>query len=106
MVVNLMSNGIKYNNEGGTLAVSVEAGADGYAFVFRDEGIGMSGEDQDRLFERFFRARAASDIPGTGLGLSIVKAIVERHGGSIDVKSREGTGTTFRVALPFRPPSA
>jgi signal transduction histidine kinase len=68
-----------------------------------DTGIGIPAADQARLFERFFRSAVAEDqaIPGTGLGLAIVKAIVEAHSGEIAISSREGLGTTFRVALPL-----
>jgi signal transduction histidine kinase len=68
----------------------------------RDTGIGIDAEDQERLFNKFFRTRAATkaSIQGTGLGLAISKAIVQAHGGSIHVESAEGEGTTFRVELP------
>ena len=70
-------------------------------------GAGAAGrrpaEEQEQLFERFFRSAVAEDqaIPGTGLGLAIVKAIVEAHSGEISISSREGLGTTFRVVLPL-----
>jgi len=69
-----------------------------------DTGIGIAREEQQRLFERFFRASTASDqqIPGTGLGLYIARAIVEAHGGSIAVRSELGEGTSFCVELPTR----
>jgi signal transduction histidine kinase len=77
---------------------------DGRAAVVEvaDTGIGISEEDQGRLFERFFRAESATNqaIQGTGLGLSIVRAIVEAHDGSISVDSTAGRGTTFRIQLP------
>lgn len=68
-----------------------------------DNGMGMSAEDQDQLFQRFFRTVSATDqaIQGTGLGLAIVKAIVEAHDGVITVESVEGEGTVFRVELPL-----
>ena len=67
-----------------------------------DTGFGISADEQQRLFTRFFRTETAVKraIQGTGLGLSIVKAIVEGHGGTISVESAEGQGATFRVALP------
>jgi signal transduction histidine kinase len=69
--------------------------------------MGISSEDQAQLFERFFRTQQATSaaIQGTGLGLSIVAAIVEAHGGSIDVESEVGFGTTFRIVLPVRRPA-
>jgi signal transduction histidine kinase len=68
-----------------------------------DTGIGIPAADSDRLFQRFFRARNATDaaIPGTGLGLAICKGIVDAHGGDIVVESQAGEGTTVRVYLPM-----
>ena len=68
-----------------------------------DTGMGIPPEERDRLFERLYRAKGATkmQIPGTGLGLSIVKAIVDAHGGAVEVHSEEGVGTTFRVELPL-----
>jgi two-component system phosphate regulon sensor histidine kinase PhoR len=69
----------------------------------QDSGIGIPAEDQQFLFDRFFRSTTATAaaIPGVGLGLTIVKAIVEAHHGSVEVESEEGEGTTFRVQLPL-----
>jgi signal transduction histidine kinase len=68
-----------------------------------DTGVGIPPEEQGRLFERFFRSSTATEnaIPGTGLGLTITKAIVERHGGHIEIESRENAGTVVRVSLPL-----
>ena len=70
-----------------------------------DSGIGIPEAEQERLFERFFRASTATEreIQGTGLGLSVAKTIVELHGGAIQVVSREGEGTIVRVTLPLEP---
>jgi signal transduction histidine kinase len=69
-----------------------------------DTGLGIPAEEQERLFERFFRSSSATEnaIPGTGLGLTITKAIVERHGGQIEVESAENAGTTVSIRLPLR----
>ena len=99
---NLISNALKFTRRGGRVTVRTVA-ADGKALLeVSDTGIGIPANDLARLFERFFRTRAASEgaIPGTGLGLSITKAIAEAHGGTIRVESREGVGTTFTVELP------
>jgi signal transduction histidine kinase len=83
--------------------VSVTTVNDKVLVEVADSGFGISDEEQERLFTRFFRTDAAVKraIQGTGLGLSIVKAIVEGHGGTISVESAEGEGSTFRVALPI-----
>jgi PAS domain S-box-containing protein len=99
---NLISNAIKFTLAGGHVDVLVAASADAAVIEVRDTGFGIAAEDQEQLFERFFRTRSATDmaISGTGLGLSIVKAIVDAHKGSVAVESVEHRGTTFRVELP------
>jgi PAS domain S-box-containing protein len=102
VLMNLLSNAVKFTPEGG--AVHVRAGRDGSDVVFSvsDTGMGMSAEDKERLFTRFFRSPTAMAmaIPGTGLGLAIVKKIVDDHGGSIRVDSVPGTGTTVEFTIP------
>jgi signal transduction histidine kinase len=99
---NLISNAIKFTPAGGYVDVLVDASARSTVIEVRDTGYGIAAEDQEQLFDRFFRTQAATDkaIAGTGLGLSIAKAIVDAHQGSIDVESAEHHGTTFRVELP------
>jgi signal transduction histidine kinase len=99
---NLLSNAIKFTPPGGSVLVrAFREGADAVIDV-ADTGMGIAESDQDRLFDRFFRAAAVGElaIPGTGLGLSIAKAIVEGHEGSISVASEPGQGTTVRLELP------
>jgi two-component system, sensor histidine kinase and response regulator len=101
---NLVSNGIKFTPPGGRVDVRVR-GERGQAVIeVRDTGMGISSEEQEHLFERFFRTAKATEqaIPGTGLGLAISKAIVHAHGGRITFASSEGSGTTFRVSIPVR----
>ena len=100
---NFISNAIKFTPEGGRVTVGVRGEGEFAVFSVADSGIGIGKEDQERLFERFYRAASATEraIPGTGLGLAIAKAIVDAHGGSISVESEEGAGTTFTVALPL-----
>ncbi len=99
---NLVANAIKFTPEGGHVTVRAAAEADAVVLEVTDSGIGIPEAEQERLFERFFRASTAvsQQIPGTGLGLHIVRAITEAHGGRVAVTSREGHGTTFRVELP------
>ncbi|MFF1384536.1 sensor histidine kinase [Arthrobacter sp. NPDC058288] len=99
---NLVSNAIKYSPNGGDVVVSLHS--DGSHLVCRvsDTGMGMSDKDQAEVFTKFFRTGNVrnTSIPGVGLGLSISKAIVEAHGGSIQLRSALGQGTTFTVRVP------
>ncbi|HEY8315839.1 MAG TPA: PAS domain-containing sensor histidine kinase [Gaiellaceae bacterium] len=99
---NLISNAVKFTPAGGTVEVTAGSSGDGVWLEVRDTGIGIDEADQEQLFNKFFRTHAATaaSIQGTGLGLAISKAIVQAHGGSIEVESTEGVGTTFRVELP------
>jgi heavy metal sensor kinase len=104
LALNLIENAVKYTPRGGQ--VSVELGSnDGRAvFTVADTGIGIAPGDLPHVFDRFWRADSArtrtSERAGTGLGLAICKWIAEAHGGTIDVQSRPGRGTTFTVGLP------
>ena len=100
---NLIANAVKFTPPGGHVEVRTFLEADVVVVEVADTGIGISDEDQDRLFQRFFRAEGAilHAIEGTGLGLAIVKAIVDAHGGELSVESISGQGTTFRIALPL-----
>ena len=103
VLTNLVSNAHKYTPEGGTITVRVRARGDVLAVEVRDSGIGISPEDQQRLFTRFFRSAdpVAQAVGGTGLGLVITRSLVELHGGTIDVRSTPGGGSTFTVTLPL-----
>lgn len=102
VVVNLVSNAIKYSPDHATIVLAVSVGGDRCVVSVADQGIGISPEDQDELFSEFFRSTnpVAHTQPGTGLGLSIVRRIVDRHGGRIRVTSQLGEGSMFRVELP------
>jgi signal transduction histidine kinase len=101
---NLVSNALKFTPGGGSVEVRLRA-EDGQAVLeVQDTGLGIPEEEQGQLFERFFRSSSSTEaaIPGTGLGLTITKAIVDRHGGTIDVESAANAGTTVRVRLPLK----
>ncbi|MBW1744189.1 MAG: PAS domain S-box protein [Deltaproteobacteria bacterium] len=100
--VNLISNAIKYTPRGGKVNVSLNKEGKGIRLMVVDSGIGISEDDIERIFEKFYRIKTEQtrSIAGSGLGLSIVKGIVDAHGGKIHVESEEGNGTTFIVALP------
>ena len=106
---NLLSNAIKYTPEGGAVTVAARLDEDEQMVVVEvsDTGMGISPEDLEKVFGRFFRADAATErqIPGVGLGLSIVKAIVDGHGGRLEVVSAVGAGSTFRLLIPAAPSS-
>lgn len=108
ILTNLFSNAIKYSPKGKSIYFSVFYRANQIEFQIRDEGIGIPTEDIPRLFEPFHRANNVGTISGTGLGLTIVKKGVDLHGGTIQVFSTVGQGTTFTVDLPISlnaPPS-
>jgi signal transduction histidine kinase len=100
---NLLSNAVKFSRDGDVVEVAVERNDGGEArIVVADHGIGIPADEQGHVFSRFYRARAANElaVPGTGLGLAITRALVDQHGGTIDLESREGEGTTVTVHLP------
>jgi two-component system sensor histidine kinase SenX3 len=99
---NLVDNAIKYSEAGGIVLVEGMNQGDEVVVTVTDHGIGIAERDQKRIFERFYRVDKARSraTGGTGLGLSIVRHIVLEHGGSIDVRSEEGIGSTFMVRLP------
>jgi signal transduction histidine kinase len=107
LVENLVSNAIKFTPDGGDVHVSVTPVNGVVRLEVADTGVGIAPDEQDRLFDRFFRASTASEhqIPGTGLGLYITRAIVEAHGGTIAVRSGPGAGSSFCIELPARSPS-
>jgi signal transduction histidine kinase/HAMP domain-containing protein len=107
IVVNLLTNAHLYTAERGTITVRLDGDMQATRISVADSGRGMSPDDTRRIFDRFYRGSADERrSPGTGLGLSIVKSLVELHGGSIDVRSQLGVGTTFTIALPAAPGGA
>ena len=100
--VNLMSNGINYNREGGTVTISTREEDDRLVVKISDTGTGISQENLPFIFDEFFRVKTKETrgVTGSGLGLPIAKRIIEAHNGSINVVSELGEGTTFSVLLP------
>lgn len=99
---NLIDNAIKYSNEGGTIAVSAATEGDFVRVVVLDQGVGMPSNVVSNLFHKFYRShRSREAVSGTGIGLYISKAIVDAHGGVIEVKSEEGKGSQFSFTVPI-----
>lgn len=103
LLLNLMDNAVKYNNDGGSVWVEVSRKGDNAVITVRDNGIGIADRDRDRVFERFYRVdkSRSKQTGGTGLGLSIVKHIVAYHNGEISITSSLGKGTEITVAIPL-----
>ncbi|AMB60488.1 sensor histidine kinase [Microterricola viridarii] len=101
-VNNLVANAVNYSPPGARVGVGVKVGAGVVEIVVTDQGVGIPEEDQDRVFERFFRVdqARARNTGGTGLGLAIVKHAVQNHGGDIRVWSQPGLGSSFTIRLP------
>jgi signal transduction histidine kinase/amino acid transporter len=102
LLLNLVSNAVKFTPPGGSVLVDVWVSASSVVLSVADTGIGIPANEQEAVFGRFFRGAEATRevIPGTGLGLAIVQAIVEHHGGTLTLDSAAGQGTTVRVRLP------
>ncbi len=104
VMINLISNAIKYNNEGGKITILLEHKDDGLMCAIKDNGFGIPEKDIPFIFDKFFRVDSSftSEVSGSGIGLSIVKAIIDAHGGNIKLKSKEGEGSEFYFNLPTR----
>jgi signal transduction histidine kinase len=104
MLLNMVTNAIKYTPQGGRVALTLEEDAEAVTFRVQDTGTGIAPGDLPHIFDRFWRADQARSRtgarPGTGLGLAITKWIAEAHGGTITVQSRPGRGSVFTVRLP------
>lgn len=104
MIYNLIENGIRYNHPGGKVLVSIDTNTTETLITVKDTGSGIPEEQQEKVFERFFRVdkSRSKETGGTGLGLAIVKHAVLFHEGSIDLDSTLGSGTTFTLRFPLR----
>ena len=103
VIMNLVSNAIDASHEGGAVTIRSVAEDGGVRIEVRDRGTGIDPEVRERIFDPFFTTKPVGI--GTGLGLSISYGIVQDHGGTIEVDSTPGQGTTFTVTLPRRPPA-
>jgi len=103
-ITNLIGNAVRYTPDGGSVEVTLQTKSGFAVLQVSDTGIGIPAEDQERVFEEFYRARNArkSVSIGSGLGLALVKKVIEDHGGWVILSSTEGEGSTFRLWLPLR----
>ena len=100
ILTNLLHNAIKYSGENSNIIVNISANESNIFFSIKDNGIGIPKNEQNLIFNRFFRAKNALYYPGTGIGLNIVKGYINNLNGNISFKSTENKGTTFNVQLP------
>jgi signal transduction histidine kinase len=100
VIHNLISNAVFYNKNEGEISIKAKKVKGGIVFSVKDTGIGIPQKEQKMIFQKFFRGSNAKEIPGTGLGLYVSKEIVERLGGKIWFKSKEGKGSEFSFFLP------
>ena len=101
---NLIDNAVKYTQEGGEVRVCVETVGTDAVVTVKDNGVGMSAEHLDKIFDRFYRVdkARARETGGTGLGLHLVQRIAHLHHGRVEVESRENAGSTFRLVIPLK----
>ncbi|MEM7379989.1 MAG: tetratricopeptide repeat protein [Bacteroidota bacterium] len=104
VIINLLSNALKYTSEGGVVSVEIREGegSNHLNILVSDTGSGIPKEELEHIFDRFYQASNANneDVTGTGIGLSLTKELVELHGGSISVESEIGKGSTFEISIP------
>ena len=101
LFANIINNGLKYNKDGGKLDIKISEDEKNYEVLIVDPGIGIPSKDLARIFERFYRVDKSRSrkIGGTGLGLSIVKHVLQSIDGKLEISSKLGMGTSFKVIL-------
>ena len=99
--MNLIDNAIKFSKQNGKITIDVKEENDEVVVKIKDNGMGMSKEEQERIFTRFYQIDKSHSQEGSGLGLSIVKSIIDLSDGKIEVESKENSGTTFTIKLPI-----
>jgi signal transduction histidine kinase len=102
ILFNLLSNAVKFTPSGGTVTLATRADDERVVISVRDTGVGISAEDQEKIFEEFYQVGASRTQEGTGLGLALTRRLVELHHGRLAVESEPGAGSTFTVALPLQ----
>ena len=105
IILNVLSNAVKYNQDGGKISVETRFSPDAFTLIVQDTGVGIPKASLTGVTEPFFRLQANPHLAqeGTGLGLAIVKSLVEQHGGRLEIDSEEGAGTTVTITLPQPP---
>ena len=103
MFGNLIDNAVKFTPAGGEIDIALTIDETKLTFFVADTGVGISDVDKGKIFKRFYRADDSRNQPGNGLGLSLVQAIVQAHGGTVELESVTGKGSRFTVVLPRRP---
>ena len=101
VLANLVDNALKYTPRGGGVAISAVRDRNNALLSVADTGVGIPPDELPRIWERLYRGDKSRSTRGLGLGLSLVKAIVNAHGGDVDVQSTPGAGSTFRIRLPL-----
>ncbi|MCH8239641.1 MAG: PAS domain S-box protein, partial [Proteobacteria bacterium] len=104
ILANLLSNAVKYAPDAPDIEVTARTQGDQVVISVRDYGIGIDADELDNIGERFFRARTSTGIAGTGIGLNLARTLVQMHGGTTNLESKKGEGSTFTIRLPIAGP--